>query len=431
MRPPLLFRLYTTAATILVPFFAWIETRKVRRAGFSVPRAHEKLGHATDTRKGSGPLIWFHGASVGESMSVLTLIAEMGKLMPRAQFLLTSGTPTSAHMVADKLPPRTTHQFAPLDAPGPVKRFVQHWRPDGAVFVESELWPQMLRFVRQTGARMVLVNARLSDSSRQAWRKRPKTASFVLQSFDLILTQNDAMADVMIDIHAPADRVARGLNLKSLAAPLDADRAVLAQMRTALKGRPVWVAASTHRGEEHIVLDAHKRLLETHPDLLLLLAPRHPERGPEICRMVEDNDLSCAVRSKGALPKTEQVYIADTLGELGNWYALSKIIFLGGSLKPFGGHNPYEVALADAGVLSGPETFNFSETYAEMLQMGVARYVDDSTDLADAVSGLLDAPEALEENGKAARAYVRGKAAQINGIARRLIRALDMEDDLA
>ncbi|WP_227270346.1 3-deoxy-D-manno-octulosonic acid transferase [Roseobacter weihaiensis] len=428
MRPPLLYHIYVAATGLLVPFFAWFETRKLRAAGVPIVRAHEKLGHATAARQGTGPLVWFHAASVGESMSVLSVITKMGELVPRARFLITSGTATSAQMVADRLPPRTVHQFAPLDAPGPVTRFIKHWRPDAAVFVESELWPQMLRRTKQTGARMVLVNARLSATSRRAWQRRPKTAAYVLGTFDLILTQNDEMAQAMVNMHAPADRVARGINLKSLANPLAQDPAVLAQVRTSLQGRPVWIAASTHAGEEEIILRAHAKLMETTPDLLLLLAPRHPDRSAEIAKLIEQQGLSCAVRSKGALPGQEAVYLADTLGELGNWYALSKIIFLGGSLKPIGGHNPFEVALAGAGVLSGPEVFNFSETYTEMQEAGAVRLVQDDTSLQATVAGLLQDPGTLETMARAARDFVRGKSAQLTVIAERLVRALHLED---
>jgi 3-deoxy-D-manno-octulosonic-acid transferase len=419
--------LYIAATALLLPFFAWGQTRKLRAAGVPIVRAHEKLGHATAAREGSGPLVWFHAASVGESMSVLSLITEMGRIVPQAQFLITSGTATSAEMVAKRLPPRTVHQFAPLDGPGPVKRFLAHWRPDAAVFVESELWPQMLRRTKDTGARMVLVNARLSKASRAAWARRPKTTRYVLDVFDLIMTQNDEMAQAMIDMHAPADRIARGFNLKALSDPLEQDHAVLAQVRTNLKGRPVWVAASTHKGEETIVLDAHKTLLQTHADLLLILAPRHPHRSADVARVIDQAGLSCTIRSTGALPDGNAVYLADTLGELGNWYALSDAIFLGGSLKPVGGHNPFEVALAGKGVISGPEVFNFSETYDEMKRHGAVTFVQNADGIAAAVDVLLTSPEAAEASGRTARAFVRGKASQLTTIAERLVASLGLE----
>ena len=428
MRPPLLYHLYTAAAVLLVPFFAWIETRKLRRAGYPVDRAHEKLGHATVPRSGTGPLIWFHAASVGESLSVLSLIEAMGQSLPRAQFLITSGTATSAQLIAKRMPPRTDHQFAPLDAPGPVNRFLRHWRPDAAVFVESELWPQLLSRTKASGARMILVNARLSARSRRAWEKRPKTAAYVLSCFDLIMTQNDEMAEAMVQMHAPPDRVTRGFNLKSLSAALPQDPETLAQVRTSLKGRPVWVAASTHKGEEQIVLDAHKRLRQSHSDLLLILAPRHPERGDEVAQLIQAAGMEYVTRSTGEKPQEEPIYLADTLGELGNWYAMSKIIFLGGSLLPIGGHNPFEVAQAGAVTLSGPHVSNFAETYDDMTASGAARIVSDAPVLASDVRELLTNNEALEGACRAARAYVRGKSSQLEGIADRLINALELEE---
>ena len=431
MRPTLLFHLYTLATMALVPFFARSETKKLRRAGVSVMRAHEKLGHATAERRGSGPLIWFHAASVGESLAVLSLISTMGRMIPRAQFLITSGTPTSAELIAKRMPERTQHQFAPLDAPGPVKRFLGHWRPDAAVFVESELWPQMLTATRRRGVPMVLVNARLSKSSRAAWQKRPKTARFVLSSFDLILTQNDEMAEAMVAMNAPADRVARGTNLKSLSDPLPKDHGVIAQVRTGLKGRQVWVASSTHPGEEAIVLQAHQSLIAQHPDLALILAPRHPDRSAEVDALCNATGLSVAVRSKDTLPDGEAVYLADTLGELGNWYALSRIVFLGGSLFEIGGHNPFEVAQADAAVLTGPHVANFAESFDEMLAAGAAQTVTDAATLTAAVDLFLTDQRALDDACYAARDYVRGKSSHIDAIAERVIRALDLEEHMA
>lgn len=426
MRPPLLFHLYTMATMLLVPFVAWSEIRKLRRAGLPVLRAHERLGHASEPRVGSGPLIWFHAASVGESLSVLSLIGAMGRLLPRARFLITTGTASSAQLLAARLPERAQHQFAPLDAPGPVKRFLAHWRPAAAVFVESELWPQMLNATRDAGIAMALVNARMSARSRAAWQKTPQTAHFVLSRFDLILTQNDDMAQAMVDMHAPPDRVARGINLKSLSAPLPQDPAVLAQVRTAMKGRPVWVAASTHKGEEELVLEAHKALRRQHDDLLLILAPRHPARGSEIAWLCDRKGLGVAVRSHGELPTDQAVYLADTLGELGNWYALSKIVFLGGSLVPIGGHNPFEVSLAGGMVLSGPHVANFVETYQDMQAIGAAQTVHDAPAIASVVDLLLADRNALEEGCRAARDHVREKSSQVDTVAERLIRALKL-----
>ncbi len=422
---PLLYRLWVGASMALVPFATWAVTRKLRRAGVPVVRCHEKLGHATEPRDPDAALIWFHAASVGETQAVLALITRMGVALPQAQFLITSGTATSAAMVARRMPPRCVHQFSPLDAPGPLRRFLRHWRPDAALFVESELWPQMLRRTHAQGARMALVNARLSAKSIANWRRFPKTARYLFEVFDLILTQNDAMAKAMVEINAPADRVARGINLKSLAGPLPQDEDALFEARAALGHRPVWIASSTHPGEEETVLAAHKTLLEQHPDLCLILVPRHPERGQDVTNLIAGAGLSLTRRTRGDMPGG-QVFLADTLGELGTWYALGDIVFLGGSLRPIGGHNPFEVAQAGAAVLSGNHVANFAETFAEMEARGAARLVADAGDLAMRVGALLDDPGALEAAKAAATAFTRDRTDMLDGIATRLIKTLEL-----
>jgi len=428
MRPPLLYRCYVAATSILVPFASWWTLRKLRRAGVPALRAFEKLGHASEVRRGSGPLIWFHAASVGESLSVLALITRMGQMLPRAQFLITSGTATSAELVARRMPPRCLHQFAPLDAPGPMKRFLKHWRPDAAVFVESEIWPQMLRRTRAHGTPMALVNARISAGSRKAWAKRPVTARYLFDVFDLILTQNETMAETMIALNAPTERVASGFNLKSLSDPLPVDDHTVADMRGTLNGRPVWVAASTHPGEEEIILDVHARLLRKHPDLCLILAPRHPDRSSAVADIITKADLSFTTRSEGDTA-TAQVFLADTLGELGNWYALAPFVFLGGSLHPIGGHNPFEVAQSGAMVLSGSHVANFAETFDEMAAAGAAIMVADAKALETQIDGLLNDPKRCSAGQQSARRFAESKSDALDNIAERLIHALKLESE--
>jgi 3-deoxy-D-manno-octulosonic-acid transferase len=424
MRAPFLYSAYVGLSMLLVPFAARSTIAKLRAADVPALRAHERLGNASEDRP-EGTLIWFHAASVGESLSVLALITRMGVALPDAHFLITSGTATSATLIAQRMPPRSQHQFAPLDAPGPLKRFLKHWRPNAAVFVESELWPQMLRRTRATGAAMALVNARLSKRSIKSWGKRPKLAAYILDVFDLILTQNDAMAEAMVRIHAPAPRVARGQNLKSFAGPLPTDEDLIFEARAKLGHRPVWIAASTHAGEEQIVLAAHKKLRETSPDLLLILVPRHPERATEVVQYIADTGMEYTRRSRGDLPE-KAVYLADTLGELGNWFALSDIVFLGGSLLPIGGHNPFEVAQSGATVLSGNHVFNFAETFSAMEAAGAARIVSGSDDLAAQVDTLLRDTASRENAVKAAQTFATQETDKLDTIATRLINALSL-----
>ena len=425
--PTVLLRLYRVLTALITPFAFRVVSRKLRDHGVPVARTHERLGNASLPRA-PGPLIWFHAASVGESLSVLTLIARMGERLPNHEFLITSGTATSAALIAKRLPPRTRHQFAPLDATGPVRRFYAFWRPVAGVFVESELWPLMLTEGRAAGVRLALLNARLSEKSVRGWQKRPKTAGYILDQFDLILTQNRQTADNLLAMGADPDRVEVGSNLKSTSAPLPVDNDVLRGIQNDIGPRPVWIASSTHPGEEAIVLKAHRTLLARHPDLVLLLIPRHPERGDEVATMIRESGMTQARRSTGgALNPDAQVYLADTLGETGTWYALAPIIFLGGSLEPIGGHNPFEPALAEAAVITGPHVSNFAETYTPLVASGGAVEVADADQLAGAVDLWLTNTSAKKAACRAASGFVQSRQAVLDQIVDTLCAGLDLE----
>jgi len=284
----------------------------------------------------------------------------------------------------------------------------------------------MLRRTHATGARMALVNARMSEKTVSFWADWPRAARYIFDVFALILTQNDAMARNMLRMHAPEDRVARGVNLKSLAGPLPVDANALPEVRETLADRPTWVASSTHDGEERAVLSAHRTLLKRFPDLCLILAPRHPERGDIVEDLIKAAGLSCRRRSRGDAPGG-QVYLADTMGELGLWYEVSEIVFLGGSLLPIGGHNPFEVAQSGAAVLTGNHVAAFAETYALLEAEGAARIIADGDDLAARVAQLLTNPDELTAMTSAAQRFVAAQDDQLDAIATRLITALELD----
>lgn len=426
----LLYSLYCGASTLIAPL-AWRRVAgKLRDYGLPEERVRERLGHASLPRP-AGRLIWFHAASVGESLSVLTLIARMGEQAPDAEFLITSGTPTSADLIAKRMPPRCRHQFPPLDTAAAVDRFLAHWQPDLGVFVESELWPQMLVRARQAGCPLVLLNARLSDKSVEGWKKRRETARFILDQFTLLVTQNQKTATNLQAMGAAPDRIRPCSNLKAVSAPLPVDQDALAKVRGSIGERPVWVVSSTHEGEEETVLEAHKALLEQHPDLCLLLAPRHPERGDAVEKLVKDAGLSCARRSKGVLPGTQtQVYLADTLGEVGTWYALCPLVFLGGSLREIGGHNPFEPMQAGAAVITGTGYYNFAETYAELTALGAAAEVRSAAELADQVAKWLDQPKAFQAARDAAGQFISRQSDHLDKTVDALLALLPREGGL-
>ncbi|MEM9551424.1 MAG: glycosyltransferase N-terminal domain-containing protein, partial [Pseudomonadota bacterium] len=294
--PTPLLRIYQAGTTLLGPIVYGRVGRKLRRQGVDERRVGEKMGYATLPRP-PGRLIWFHAASVGESLSVLTLIRRLGDRLADAEFLITSGTATSARLVEARIPPRTRHQFAPLDIPGSVERFYDHWRPAAGIFVESELWPNLLMQGRKSGVPLALVNARLSEKSVQGWKRWPDTTRQVLNGFSVMLTQNRRVADNLVAMGADPARVRVSVNLKSTSDPLPVDRVVLDQIRKNLGGRPVWIASSTHPGEEEQVLDAHRTLLDAQPELCLVLVPRHPDRGSEVADLMQRAGLTFARRS--------------------------------------------------------------------------------------------------------------------------------------
>ncbi|WP_278920988.1 3-deoxy-D-manno-octulosonic acid transferase [Pseudophaeobacter profundi] len=430
--PTLLFHSYRALTAMLLPFAYRKVAAKLAAEGIPRLRQRERLGRASQPRPALAPgaaLIWFHGASVGESQAALTLINRLRPQLPKARFLLTSGTATSAVMAAKRLPEGCQHQFAPLDSGRAVRRFLDHWRPDAGIFVESELWPVTLASAKARGTRLALVNARLSARSVASWRKKLPTARFILGLFDLLLAQNPAVAQDLVSLGGNADRVFPSGNLKAAAAALPQDTALVAEMRAALSGRPVWIASSTHKGEEEIILAAHRALLRDHPDLCLLLAPRHPTRAAEVRDKITKAGLTFAQRSSAApLARETQVYLADTLGELGSWYALSEIVFLGGSLLPIGGHNPFEVAQAKAAVLTGPGYSNFSETFPPLIAAGGAVEVADADSLAAAVDHWLTQPEALHAARDAAGDYLAAQSGQLDQVVTRLITGLNLGD---
>lgn len=425
--PTALYHLYRGATAVLSPF-AWATVRKkLQRADVPVERQQERLGHASLPRP-PGRLVWFHAASVGESLSVLTLITRLGERLPNCEFLITSGTPTSAALIAKRLPPRTRHQYAPLDGAGPVDRFYRHWRPDAGIFVESELWPQMIVRGYQAGVRLALLNARLSDKSVEGWKRFPDTSRFILDHFDLFLTQNRKTADNLLAMGANRDRVQPGTNLKAMSAPLPVDEVTLARCRKQIGDRPMWVASSTHAGEEEVVLAAHKVLLQHFPNLMLLLIPRHPERGDDVMSLIEQAGQSQTRRSAGEeIEPDTQVYLADTLGETGTWYALNPLVFLGGSLLEIGGHNPFEPAQMGAAVITGPGYYNFAETFQSLISAGGALEVTDAPDLARAVELWLTDEGAFAQARKMAQSLVDAQQSALDGVVDTLCSALELE----
>lgn len=357
-------------------------------------RVDERRGIAGIARP-EGPLVWFHAASVGESLSLLDLISRLRDEDPGVTILMTTGTLTSAELIKKRMPNGLIHQFAPVDARPFVRSFLEHWRPDIAIWTESELWPGMIHETHKRGVPMILLNARMSESSFRSWRWGRSMAGSLLKRFKLVLTQDEITKTRLLSLGADSQTIHVNGSLKQSAGALPYNEIDRNSIADRLGTRPVWLAASTHPGEEDIAAIAHRTARGTSHRLLLIIAPRHPDRGPEIAAKLRNDGWRTDLRSSGAEPNAEtDIYIADTLGEMGLWYRLAPVSFLGGSLVDIGGHNPFEPAALGSAILHGPNVANAQESYDALNDVGATRQVSDSATLAEAVVELLEPQKA-------------------------------------
>lgn len=427
LREPLGLKMYRALSRVAEPVASFTLNRRMKAGKEDPARIDERKGRAGRERP-KGLLVWIHGASVGESLSVIPLVRALKEKQPGANFLVTTGTVTSARLMEERLPDGAFHQFIPLDHPDYVASFLEHWRPDAAIFVESEFWPNLILKAREIVSFMALVNGRISPSSYDDWKRQPNAIRFILSSFDAMIAQDRQNAERLTQL---SGRGVKSLgNLKYAAPALPGDETLGSEIQEQIKERRRWLAASTHPGEEEQILSAAKLLKPDFPDLLTIITPRHPGRGAEIQELTEGSGLTAARRSQKQMiaPETD-VYIADTLGELGLFYRLCDISFVGGSLTDKGGHNPLEPARLGAAILHGPHVFNFVETYADMRRTGGAALIRNDREIATAVRRLFADQKTRGAMTEAARRCAEENASRIlddvcNVIAPRL---LDLE----
>jgi len=391
--------------------------RRLARGKEHPQRLAERRGETRIARP-PGPLIWAHGASVGEMLAVIPLVE--GVRARNFNVLVTSGTVTSARLAEERLPPNVIHQFVPLDAPRYTGRFLDHWQPNLALLAESDLWPNLIVSCAERSIPLILVNGRLSERSFTRWRYLPHTISALLGRFDLCLTQSDSDAERYSELGAPRVSMTGNLKLDVPAPPVDAGK--LAAMRAVVRQRPVIAAASTHPGEEAVIIDAVRRLRQSFPGLLTIIAPRHPERGAGVVEIATAAGLNAVARSRGLLPdRGTDVYVADTIGELGLIYRLAPIVFMGGSLVRHGGQNPIEAAKLGAAVLHGPHVWNFSEIYQALDEAHGAEEVLDVNRLAVRIGAWLNDAALRKQVADAGLATVD----KLGGALRRTLAAIE------
>ncbi|MDR3435901.1 3-deoxy-D-manno-octulosonic acid transferase [Telmatospirillum sp.] len=394
--------LYRGLTTLGAPLIAYYLDRRMARGKEDRARFGERRGMSNLSRP-PGKLIWLHAASVGESVSMLPVIERL-QARPNTTVLVTTGTVTSAEVMAVRLPAGAIHQYVPVDRLPWVRRFLDHWRPDLVLWAESEFWPNLLVETADRGVPLILLNGRISDRSFAKWRRQPRLMKRLLAGFVLCLGQTPLDAERLRHLGA-SNVICRG-NLKFAAPPLPVDDAALAALSSQLADRPRWLAISTHAGEESAVARVHQTLETRHPGLLTIIVPRHPNRGGDIMGELSALGLKVAQRGAGQpLEAGSQILLADTMGELGLFIRVAPIVFMGKSLIGQGGQNPLEPARLGASVMFGPHMDNFVEIAKRMQEVDAAQLVEDEAALAAAVSRRLTDMQLVVQTGKNARDF--------------------------
>ena len=417
---PLLYRGLTQP---LAPLVAVYLRRRRKQGKEDTLRFQERRGIPSLARP-LGPLVWVHAASVGEATAMLALIERLLEERPTLEILVTTGTVASAALLDKRLPAQARHQYVPVDLPRWITRFLDYWRPDLALWVESELWPNLVLATHARGIPMVLINGRLSAASYARWRWGGGLVGPVLGAFATCFAQDEVQAERLRRLGVR--EIAMIGDVKAAAAALPVDLSRLEQLRDQVGPRPLWVAASTHAGEEEVVAGVHSQLVSNHPHLLTIIAPRHAARGDAIEAMLAGHGLRTARRARGEpVTRETDIYLADTMGELGLFYSIAGIAFIGGSLVAKGGHNPFEAARLDCAILHGPYISNCAGMASDLAAAGASETVSDGNALARALSILLADRRLRDERAAAGRSVAAAGLGILDAVLVRLAPWLD------
>ena len=408
---------YRWVGAAVYPFIGTYLAIRAAKGKEERSRRRERYGRSNIARP-NGPLVWFHAASVGETNAVVPLINEVRRRS--INVVLTTGTVTSATVARERLGDSVIHQYVPLDLKPAVSRFLDHWKPDLAIIAESEIWPMTILELGSRHTPQVLVNGRLSDRSFERWSKRPSLAEALFENLSHVIAQSELDAARFLALGARPVTISGNLKVDTVAPPWDKDE--LAILSGMVAKRPSWAAISTFEGEDEIAADVHRALKTRHAGILTIIVPRHPERGDAIEAMLKARGLNVARRSRGeAIEKTTDIYLGDTIGEMGLYLNLTEIVFVGKSLKGGGGQNPLEPAMLGCSVLSGSEVTNFRESYGRLIKNGGARFVRDGEMLAKGVNFLLLNPQARQAMAAGGEKTIR----DMRGALKATVRALE------
>ncbi|MBL8639644.1 MAG: 3-deoxy-D-manno-octulosonic acid transferase [Alphaproteobacteria bacterium] len=414
------------------PLVKMVMRRRIRQGKEDPQRIGEKYAKPSLPRP-LGPLMWVHVASVGEAQSMLPLIHIFLQQNPLASVLVTTITRTAAEMLKIRLPDRAFHQYMPIDRPQWVQQFLDYWHPDVILWAESELWPVMLSEIGHRRLPMALINARMSEKSFRHWQFAKKSVAELLSAFTVILTQTHKDKEFFEGLNAHSV-VAAG-NIKYCAPPLPYDAQQFALLQPVIAQRPCWIYASTHEGEEALAIEVHQKLRGKYPNLLTVIAPRHPQRAVDILKLCRAQNLNATLRSAAGWESEKQgskeqdskkqesekqesenitpaqdhdeILIIDRMGELGLWYRLISCVCMGRSFSRDGGggHNPLEPALLGCAVLVGPQVQNLQQIYDDMREEGVVVSLSYKDELAHRLDKFLENPDMLKNLGEKAQHY--------------------------
>ncbi|WP_373186952.1 lipid IV(A) 3-deoxy-D-manno-octulosonic acid transferase [Halopseudomonas sp.] len=411
--------LYSLVFTLCMPLVLLRLLLRARKAPAYARRWHERLGLGGDLRPGG---IWVHAVSVGEAIAAAPMVREMLRRYPDIPVTITCMTPTGSEQIRKLFADKVGHAYLPYDLPWLQGRFIHRLRPRIGVIMETELWPNMVHEAKAAGVPLVLANARLSERSARGYRRVAWLVRPMFAALNWVAVQTEAEAQRFARLGVPRAAMTITGSIKFDLKPDEQMLEQAADLRGQWGARPVWIAASTHAGEDEQILAAHRRVLESHADALLILVPRHPERFDDVAGLIEGAGLNGVRRSSGKSPmRADQVLLGDSMGELMMFYACADAAFVGGSLVPHGGHNYLEPAALGLPIISGPHSFNFTEISELLEGAGALQRVHDQGELAARVCYLLSEPTAARQAGAAGLSVVMDN----QGALERLLAGID------
>jgi 3-deoxy-D-manno-octulosonic-acid transferase len=398
LRGNILLKIYQIFSTIILPFLFFYILNRKKKSKEHPHRFLERFAITKIAKPQNCQLFWVHAVSVGESNSAWILIENLLKFSPNISILFTSTSTTSAQIIEQKIlqnelfKNRIIHQFLPVDSYFIVQKFLNHWKPRACIFVESEIWPNFIYCASKKAILSFLINARISQKSASQWLLLKKLGFNIFDYFSTIFAQS--LQDKNLLQNLTKNNIFYEGNLKSQNSKLEVDEQKLQELKTQIGSRKIWLCASTHEGEEGLILSTHQRLKKQFPDLLTIIVLRHPNRAGEVCELLRDMKFSQRSKNKNIIESTE-IYLVDSLGELGIFYSLVNFTFIGGSLLEIGGHNPFEAIQLNCAVITGSQVFNFAEIYADLQQKNACEIVKNSDELYEIVQKFLQNPELI------------------------------------